>query len=254
MPAPPFSTKVRTDMVSPHQKLLDRAAIDAVVDFAAAKSHRVSRGNIIAVLQTAARWVKRDGTLDLTIDQLCDMTGLSRSVVQRVMAATTSAGYCETISRGGSPQRHGTKRRWFPNSSRQTPSNSHLHMDPRSADNSSHYRGNPLPGDTNSTPQGIHSHYLSQRTSHQHNDERFSAVVRQIAIDRAARSTTAIGDPRAWQRKVERSIATSDGQRIQHLLETFPDAPIPTIAYAIESGDGRGLAVYAPIPGADNKY
>lgn len=232
-------------MVSQHQKLLDRAAIDAVVDCAHTQSHGVSRANIIAVLQTAARWVKRDGTLDLTIDQLCDLTGLSRSVVQRVMTVATSAGYLETLSRGGGPQRRGSKRRWFPNCSPQDRSNSLRATESCSAKNSSQINSNSTPWETNSTPLGTDSQYISQSTSHQANDERFAAVIARLAKARAAQSTSAISDHEAWGQKVEQKIAASQGERIRHILEDFPDAPIATIAYAIESGDGRGLSVHA---------
>lgn len=74
--------------------------------------------------------------------------------------------------------------------------------------------------------------------------DKYRAIVEHLATLRTSRASAR--DPRAYRRKVLANIEADDGEQIRSLMQRYPQAPYDVIAGALETGDDRTLAYYAP--------
>ena len=230
-----------------HVMTLDREVYDHVMDEVAGMPHKVGRPYVIAVLLTLARFTKRDDVVDLTINQVAESTGFSKTQVQRSIDAGTRAQVLETLTRGGSVSRRGSRRLWklcAPNSTPTEEPAGNTYSTPNDTDST--------PEHNNPTPLRKRSQKDSQSSSLEISDmgkehPRTRNIEGLIVLRREAAHTGTIRHHNAWRTQVLCDVRATLGANIRDLVRRFPTAPDATIADAAESGDNRCLAPYVEL-------
>ena len=230
-----------------HVMTLDREVYDHVMDEVADMPHKVGRPYVIAVLLTLARFTKRNDVVDLTINQVAESTGFSKTQVQRSIDAGTRAQVLETLTRGGSVSRRGSRRLWKLCAPNSTPTE-----EPASNSYSTPNDSNSTPEDNNPSPLRKRSRKDSQRSSLAISDmgkehPRTRNIEGLIVLRREAAHTGTIRHHNAWRTQVLCDVRATLGANIRDLVRRFPTAPDATIADAAESGDNRCLAPYVEL-------
>jgi hypothetical protein len=98
----------------------------------------------------------------------------------------------------------------------------------------------PEPEPNNSSSYKVHQEPVDKSPT-----RKIEQIESAICDARASRRND-IANPTAWRRTTLKSIQTEHRPRIVELLERFPDAPVTVISAAVDSGDTRNLAYYAP--------
>ena len=235
-----------------HVMTLDRGVYDKLMEHSDQLPRRVGRPYVIAVVLTLARYVKSTGIVDLTIDQLIEMTGLSKSQIQRSLDLATRAGVIETQKRGGGLAHRGSRRVWLLGRDDDGQTITRPLQQPDVPHVSSPDAHNSRPARKISTPQWEHSrrdpHGSSPAGAWEQSDrERMERIEELIVKRRHAQHYGRIDDADSWRAAVKKDVHRKLQGPIRDLLRRFPTAPDEALADAAELETTRGLAMYTEL-------
>lgn len=235
-----------------HVMTLNRGVYDQLMEYSNQLPRRVGRPYVIAVVLTLARYVKPTGIVDLTIDQLIELTGLSKSQIQRSLDLATRAGVIETQKRGGGLSHRGSRRVWLLRRDDDGRTVRPPLQQPEVPHVSSPDARDSRPTRKLSTPQGEHSlkspHGSSPEGAWEQGDrERLEIIEELIVKRRHAQNFERIDDADSWRAAVKKDVHRKLQGPIRDLLRRFPTAPDEALADAAELETTRGLAMYQEL-------